>query len=607
MTRSIEKEGSTSNNERDSVPGRRPEGIRALLGHRDLLACLIILAMTALVFIPIYVRGFPAGTDAGFHLRWVNQFSEAWREAGVFYPRWLGSANEGQGSPVMLYYPPVTIFTAAVLKILVGDTLRALALSCWLGLAASGLAMYVFSRSLWSGWPALFAALLYLCAPYHLFDLYQGSVVAEFWSFAWLPLVLAAVYRVAQGNSWRAVAYLGVSYALLLLTHVPISFAITLMLPVYVLLLTRQVRQLVQIAIGVGLGLALSAVFFLPVMFERDCVRIGALLMFGYENFFLFQHLGPAYETKLFLPDLSSYRYSETLKADSYLYLLQTDQVALGLVLLFLAVSIVILLRRRFGRSPLRSRMIRATLVLAALSLLMTTRLSAAIWQVVPQLPYMQFPFRFLVISTAAICLLAGAAASTLVPPSRMRTITAGILGSAVAFNLVLSGFLVARAPIETAAFDPNIPRRERPEYRPIWWNRKFRSEEQLPAFVISRGEASAAAIDDQGIKQNYVVDASSETEIKFRTLYFPGWTARVDGKLTEIGPSEEGSIKVLVEPGEHSLTLRFEDTPPRTAGKLISAAGLLILMGMLYATSNFWIRNKSRLTSDGKDKEDDR
>jgi len=606
VTRSIEKEGSTSNNERDSVPGRRREGIRALLGHRDLLACLIILAVTALVFIPIYVRGFPAGTDAGFHFRWVNQFSEAWREPGVFYPRWLGSANNGQGSPVMLYYPPVTIFTAAALKILVGDTLRALALSCWLGLAASGLAMYVFSRSLWSGWPALFAALLYLCAPYHLFDLYQGSAVAEFWSFAWLPLVLDAVYRIARGSSWRAVAYLGVSYALLLLTHVPISFAITLILPVYVLLLTRQIRQLVQIAIGFGLGLALSAIFFLPVMFERDCVRIDRF-MFGYENFFLFQHLGPAYEAKLFMPDLSSYRYSETLKENSYLYLLQTDQVAMGLVLLFLAVSIVILLRRRFGRSPLRSRMIRATLVLAALSLLMTTRLSAAIWRVVPQLPYMQFPFRFLVISTAAICLLAGAAASTLVPPSRMRTITAGILGSAVVFNLVLSGFSVARAPIEPAAFDTNIPRRERPEYRPIWWNGKLRSEEQLPAFVISGGEASAGAIDDQGIKQNYVVDASTETEIKFRTLYFPGWTARVDGKLTEIGPSEEGSIKVRVEPGEHSLTLRFEDTPPRTAGKLISAAGLLILMGMLYATSNVWIRKRSRLASDGKDKEDDR
>src|SRR5713226_4094851 len=157
------------------------------LFHRakpDRIACLMIFFSATVVLIPIFVRGFPVGTDAGFHFRWVSQFDEAWREPGVFYPRWLGSANNGQGSPVMLYYPPLTIFTAAILKLLVGDTLRALAVSCWVGLVASGLTIYLFSRSLLSSWASLFATLLYILAPYHLFDLYQASALAEFWSFA---------------------------------------------------------------------------------------------------------------------------------------------------------------------------------------------------------------------------------------------------------------------------------------------------------------------------------------------------------------------------------------------------------------------------------------
>ena len=58
-----------------------------------------------------------------------------------------------------------------------------------------------------------------------------------------------------------------------------------------------------------------------------------------------------------------------------------------------------------------------------------------------------------------------------------------------------------------------------------------------------------------------------------------------MDGKQTEVGPSAEGHVQITVEPGEHTLTLSFEDTRPRTAGKLVSAVSLLVWLAILYVS----------------------
>jgi len=48
------------------------------------------------------------------------------------------------------------------------------------------------------------------------------------------------------------------------------------------------------------------------------------------------------------------------------------------------------------------------------------------------------------------------------------------------------------------------------------------------------------------------------------------------------IAPGPEGNIQLHVEPGEHTLTMSFEDTWPRTVGKIVSAASFLIFLGVL-------------------------
>jgi hypothetical protein len=68
------------------------------------------------------------------------------------------------------------------------------------------------------------------------------------------------------------------------------------------------------------------------------------------------------------------------------------------------------------------------------------------------------------------------------------------------------------------------------------------------------------------------------------KTYNFPGWTARVDGKLVPMLSDQDGVQLVEVPPGIHTVEASFKNTPPRTAGTVISAVGLLMVFGLSFA-----------------------
>jgi len=267
-------------------------------------------------------------------------------------------------------------------------------------------------------------------------------------------------------------------------------------------------------------------------------------------------------------------------------YLLEATLVALALAVVLIISTFPLWSTRKAdhpNRSPIAWR--RAIWVVAAFSLFMTTRRSQWIWDAFPPLAYLQFPNRWLVITTAATALVAAAALAAITQANRRRLLYGVAFVIALNFSLIISGHQMTQAIYDSEGIARAVHGREIPMYTPVWRNDDYKEEiVGLPAEVLS-GDADVQAIDDNGSQQSYAVTARTSTVMGFRQLYFPGWVARLDGQPIPLAPSKAGNIELTIEPGEHQLTLRFEDTTPRAAGKLISAAAFLSVLAIFYFT----------------------
>jgi hypothetical protein len=77
-----------------------------------------------------------------------------------------------------------------------------------------------------------------------------------------------------------------------------------------------------------------------------------------------------------------------------------------------------------------------------------------------------------------------------------------------------------------------------------------------------------------------YIITGDTEFVMRLFTFYFPGWTAYVDGIKTPIQPSEpEGWITFTVPLGQHVISVRLENTPPRWLAWAISGLALVALV----------------------------
>lgn len=560
-----------------SDPVERKQYTHSSFTRRDLISLLIIAAAATILVLPIFLWGFPKGYDLKHHYRWAYYFCEELRE-GVLYPRWLAGANRGYGSPALFYYPPLTFYVVAVFNILTRDLLLAIKLSCGLSMMLSGMSMYVFSRPLLSRKASVAAAVLYMAIPFHLFELWRVNALAEYWSFVWIPLVFEAIRRLADGEAWRASAYLALSYGLLLLTHVPTSLIVIAILPVCALALTRDKRKLAQVAAGVALGAGISAAFLVSVLFETKYVHVERILQTRYTDAFLFEDFSAVSLANL----LSTANYRHNIRG----YVEEANLVAIGLALLLILVSVTLLIERRFVRQdPSRTAMVRAFWLVAFVSLLMTTRITEPLWSTIRSLQYLHSPSRWLVVTVPATVLLT-AIAFQAAGSAKKRSIAYTIpLGAAIVINIAISAHIATQHSadpemLEAARLDNDVR-----EYAPLWWDEVFHQEFEQSSVVVEKGDAEVRAIDDGGLRQSYQVRASTETTLKFRSVFFPGWTTRIDGKREDIRRSAEGNIQLIVAPGEHLVTLRFEETWRHIKANFISVASILILAAMFYYT----------------------
>ncbi len=239
---------------------------------------------------PSLIWGTLPSHSSMHNLTWAAQFSDQVL-SGIFYPRWLSGSFDGLGAPTFYFYPPLAFWVDAAIRGLTFDLLSTswrLSVVAAVLLWASGATMYAWLRLQdVNHCAALIGALAYLAAPYHLVDHYLRGALAEFATYAALPLAMVGVSLVARRRR-GGLFVLATAYAAVVTSHLPTALLISLTaIPAYVLFTAWQVRSsdpffLLRCGLGLALGLGLAAPYLLPALTLQGSVLIDWMWRYGF-------------------------------------------------------------------------------------------------------------------------------------------------------------------------------------------------------------------------------------------------------------------------------------------------------------------------------------
>ncbi|MCZ7543744.1 MAG: 6-pyruvoyl-tetrahydropterin synthase-related protein [Anaerolineae bacterium] len=274
------------------------------------------------------------------------------------------------------------------------------------GFLLAGGAMYAWMRRYTrSRWGALLASAAYTFAPFHMVNVYvRGDSLAEFFAFAWYPLTLLAVDRLLERRSGPRAAGLALAYAGLLLTHNISAFIFSPFLLLYLLLMGARraapLRGYAAGALALVLGAVLAAWFWLPALGELHLAQLAPSTTgyFHYSNHFRGGDLIQA-----------SLAFDYAINPDAPLTPFSFGGVQAALA----AAGATALLWRRVARREAEppAAFSGALLLGLALAAFLITPASRALWDSLPLLAVVQFPWRFLSVAALFAAGLGGYAA----------------------------------------------------------------------------------------------------------------------------------------------------------------------------------------------------
>jgi len=505
-------------------------------------------------------------SDACAYTSWALQFIEALRE-GIAYPRWMPLNFWGYGSPTFLTYPPFAFYLIALLNVFYDSVIVAMNIAKFLAVFTGGIGVYLFISEFYCKRCALYGAIFYILFPHTVLQLYVFGAFAATISYLWFPYVLLYLYRYTQTKKLKSIVQASFCYALLIATHLVYAYLFTMVMILFVLfisIISSDRDRLFSIPYVLVGGWALSSYYLLPVLFERSHLQIHNFINNGFQyfNHFVYPHANSG----------SGW--------DSLFALLINQSVVLSLLVMLIA-----LLHLKYNYLFVKDlQVINACfLIIAILSLFFVFGFSSFVWESLPFFKFIQFPTRWLSISTFAVSFLSATIFVMLENEVKSHlkinvyVLTVLLLFIFFDINIIKKAHFFTEADLLPA--------------KPVNWTfEHLPSKVQVESIanypdisqVSVNGDAKAELISWKSAERLIRITAKEEVVIRLRLFNFIGWTALVDDKVSNIFSEDKtGAILLELPKGDHLVRFCYKDTSVRYCGKLISLVSITV--GLAY------------------------
>lgn len=240
----------------------------------------VVWALTGAVlisFFPYLTDYYNLGADSAFHMLRIEGLKDSLLHADSLPIRVQSYWLYDHGYAVSTFYGDLFLLIPTMLRILGFPLMTAYKIFVLVMNVSTALIAYVSFRSCTKHrYSALFGSLMYMLAPYRIYNIYNRGAVGEYMAMVFLPLVLCGMYHFymddpksisyKKNKYWIILGLTGILQSHLLSTEM-IAFFILLVCLVYYRKTFRK-ETFLQLLQAAGMTLLINMWFWLPLVYQ---------------------------------------------------------------------------------------------------------------------------------------------------------------------------------------------------------------------------------------------------------------------------------------------------------------------------------------------------
>ncbi|MDP3994464.1 MAG: 6-pyruvoyl-tetrahydropterin synthase-related protein [bacterium] len=544
------------------------EKTRNLL-NKYILFLVLLLSLPAVRY--LFVHGF-FGVSDDLHIGWLYEMDRAVKML-QFPPRFVPDLSFAFGYPLFNFVYPLPFYIGELFHLVGFSLVNSVKLVFGLSIPFSMYFMYRFLKEYLSGELALAGSVLYVYVPYRAVEIFVRGTIGEIVAFILFPLVMLSFTQLTKEKvSRRWIGITALSVAALILSHnimayMFMPFALLFLVARIVWLVKDKKRVIIRSITGLLLGLLTSIYFWFPAINESGLMHYDTVFNF-YDHFATL---------KQFITPYFGYGASVPGPYDTMSFYMGW----VGLLLVLVALIQFIVKFKKFSKE-VKILFVWAVVVFFA-SIFMMNHRSAFLWRNLPLLPYFQFPWRFL--SMITFC-----------TPIFLLAFSKYKFGKIISFVVIVLAILLNFNYFKTSEYLGREDEYYLNRYIPALaasveygetseeYLRLPKNTSTRPSKVYPRAYSDTDAV--KNIEEINALDATISTDfteeftLNYNKYYYPGWSAKIDGKKTPIVPGEPyGQITLLVPSGTHEVRVYYRESSKRLIFDLVSLAGFGVVV----------------------------
>jgi len=549
---------------------------------------IILLVLSFFALAPFFHKGFFSMHDDTQVVR-VSEMKDALAD-GQFPVRIVENLGYGFGYPIFNFYAPLPYYAGGLINLIGFDSLLSTKAMFVFGILLSAFTMFYLVSSFYGKAAGVASGIVYLYFPYHAVNIYVRGAVGEFFAYAFLPLVFLGIFKILVGkekisfnNTFHWIALSSIAFFLVAISHNLTLFMLLLLLAVFfvpALFISRQKLLFTAcLAAIIILGVLLSSFYTLPAFGEMGYTNVSSQIGGGAnysEHFVCIQQLWN-----------SQWGFGGSTKdcVDGMSFKLGK----LNILLVVISIVALVLFLWKKGKDKDVSLPLLSLILLAA-SIFFLTKASLLLWDSIPFMGYLQYPWRFLNFSGFSIAILSGFLVLALEKYKKN-------LGMVVMIGIV-TGSLLMNAKLFQPSFFVNTDPAVYTGQANIRWTTSKISDEYLPkGFIKPQLQQDLPSGVVQSLSGEGVTTIQKRSSIKLagsfknetavivliQKAYYPNWKATVNGEDAKLTASSRGMTLPLPS-GSGTFSVDFKQTALELLGNYLTILGIIVIVaGIIY------------------------